>query len=83
MAGLLYGSLPKGSINEAEHAMQKAIQLNPNRLMHYIELGRIYAQMGRTDDARQFINKGLAMPDSEKDDPETKERGRETLAKLH
>jgi hypothetical protein len=39
--------------------------------------------MGRTDDARQFINKGLAMPDSEKDDPETKERGRETLAKLH
>jgi tetratricopeptide (TPR) repeat protein len=83
MAGLLYGSLPKGSINEAEHAMQKAIELNPNRLMHYIELGRIYAQMGRTDDARQFINKGLAMPDSEKDDPETKERGRETLAKLH
>jgi len=83
MAGLLYGNLPKGSINEAERAMQKAIELNPNRLMHYIELGRIYAQMGRTDDARRFINKGLAMPDSEKDDPETKERGRETLAKLH
>jgi hypothetical protein len=39
--------------------------------------------MGRTDDARRFINKGLAMPNSEKDDPETKERGRETLAKLH
>jgi tetratricopeptide (TPR) repeat protein len=83
MAGLLYGNLPKGSINEAERAMQKAIELNPNRLMHYIELGRIYAQMGRTDDARRFINKGLAMPNSEKDDPETKERGRETLAKLH
>jgi tetratricopeptide (TPR) repeat protein len=83
MAGLLYGNLPKGSITEAERDMQKAIELNPNRLMHYIELGRIYAQMGRTDDARRFINKGLAMPNSEKDDPETKERGRETLAKLH
>ena len=82
MAGLLYGNLPKGSIDEAERDMQKAIELNPNRLMHYIELGRIYAQMGRTDDARQFINKGLAMPNREKDDPETKERGRETLAKL-
>lgn len=82
MAGLLYGNLPKGSINEAERDMQKAIELNPNRLMHYIELGRIYAQMGKTDEARRFLNKGLSMPDKEKDDPETKERGREALAKL-
>ncbi|MGH8092925.1 MAG: hypothetical protein ACREIF_05575 [Chthoniobacterales bacterium] len=82
LAGVLYGGLPKGSNEEAERDMKKAIQLNPNRLMHYIELGRIYAQMGRKDDARQFINKGLAMPDEEKNDPETKERGRETLANL-
>ncbi|MFL6583686.1 MAG: tetratricopeptide repeat protein [Chthoniobacterales bacterium] len=82
VAGLIYGQLPKGSIEEAEQAMKKAIALNPNRLMHYIELGRIYAQMGRKDEARQFINKGIAMPDTEKDDPETKQRGRETLAKL-
>jgi Tfp pilus assembly protein PilF len=81
-AGLIYGQLPKGSYEEAEQAMKKAIALNPKRLMHYIELGRIYAQMGRTEEARQFINKGLAMPDTEKDDPETKQRGRETLAKL-
>jgi tetratricopeptide (TPR) repeat protein len=83
LAGMIYGKLPKGSNEEAERAMKKALALNPNRLMHYIELGRIYAQMGRTDEARQFINKGLAMPNTEKDDPETKERGRETLAKLH
>ena len=82
LAGVLYGGLPKGSLEEAERDMKKAIELNPDRLMNYIELGRIYAQMGRKDDARQFINKGLAMPDAEKDDPETKERGRETLAKL-
>jgi hypothetical protein len=39
-------------------------------------------QMGKTTDARRLINKGLAMPDVEKDDPEIKRRGRETLAKL-
>ena len=83
LAEMLYGSLPKGSNEEAERDMKKAIELNPNRLMHYIELGRIYAQMGRKDDAQHFINKGLAMPDSEKDDPETKQRGKETLQKLH
>ena len=83
VAGMLFmGKLPPGSNEEAEKAMKKAIALNPNRLMHYIELGRIYAQMGRKEQARELINKGLAMPNVEKDDPETKERGRETLAKL-
>jgi Tfp pilus assembly protein PilF len=82
VAGLIYGQLPKGSIEEAEQDMKKAIAINPHRLMHYIELGRIYAQMGRKEEARRFINKGLAMPDTEKDDPETKQRGRETLTKL-
>lgn len=83
VAGLIYGQLPKGSIEEAEKDMKKALAINPHRLMHYIELGRIYAQMGRKEEAREFIDKGLAMPDTEKDDPETKQRGRETLAKLH
>ncbi len=83
LAGMLYGALPTGSLPDAEHAMQKAMELNPNRLMHYIELGRIYADMGRKDEARLYINKGLVMPDMEKDDPEAKQRGRETLEKLH
>jgi tetratricopeptide (TPR) repeat protein len=82
LAGIFYGKLPKGSYEEAERDMRKAIELNPNRVMHYIELGRIYAQMGRKEDARFYINKGLGMPDGEKDDPETKQRGREALAKL-
>jgi tetratricopeptide (TPR) repeat protein len=82
LAGLVYGQLPKGSYEEAEAAMKKAIALNPRRLMHYIELGRIYAQMGRKEEARELITKGLGMPDAEKDDPETKERAKETLAKL-
>ena len=82
LAGVFYGGLPKGSYDEAEHDMRKALELNPHRLMHYVELGRIYADMGKKDEARLYINKGLAMPNSEKDDPETKERGRETLAKL-
>src|SRR4051812_9600852 len=82
IGGLIYGQLPKGSLEEAEHDMKKAISLNPDRAMHYIELGRIYAQMGKKEEAREVINKGLGMPNVEKDDVETKERGRETLAKL-
>ncbi len=82
LAGAIYGGLPKGSNEEAARCLEKAIALNPSRLMHYVELGRVYAQMGRDDDARRLINKGLGMPNVEKDDFETKARGRETLAKL-
>src|SRR6476619_1898916 len=82
VAGVIYGQLPQGSYEEAEQAMKKAITLNPNRLMHYIELGRIYAQMGRTEEARKYIQKGMAMPDKEKDDPGMKEIGKQILQKL-
>lgn len=82
LAGAIYGGLPKGSNEEAERCLQRAIELNPTRLMHYVELGRVYAQMGRTDDARRLIDKGLSMPNVDKDDYETKARGRETLAQL-
>jgi hypothetical protein len=42
----------------------------------------VYAQMGRTDDARRSISTGLSMPNTEKDDSEIKRQGREVLAKL-
>jgi tetratricopeptide (TPR) repeat protein len=77
-----YGKLPPAKYEDAARCFEKAIALNPNRLMHYIELGRTYAQMGRDADARKFITKGLAMPETEKDDPETKNLGRQILKKL-
>jgi tetratricopeptide (TPR) repeat protein len=82
LAGAVYGKLPKGSNEAAEACLKKAIAIDPHRLMHYVELGRVYAQMGRKDEARRCIDKGLSMPNREKDDPETKERGRQALAKL-
>jgi tetratricopeptide (TPR) repeat protein len=78
----IYGKLPASTNEEAVKCFEKAIEFNPHRPMHYIELGRTYAQMGRAADARRFIAIGLAMPDTEKDDPETKRLGSETLAKL-
>ena len=82
LAKAVYGDLPVTTNEEAEKCLRKAIAINPNRLIHYIELGRIYAEMGRKEEARANILKGLSMPDKEKDDPEMKEIGRETLKKL-
>jgi tetratricopeptide (TPR) repeat protein len=82
VAKLVYGELPAASNDEAVKCFEKAIALKPDRLIHHVELGRTYAQMGRKPEAKQYIEKGLAMPDREKDDPETKERGRKTLRSL-
>ena len=80
---LVYGKLPSSTNEAAAACFEKAIAINPSRLMHHIEIGRTYAVMGKKDEARRSIAKGLAMPDVEKDDPETKRNGREALAKLH
>jgi len=82
LAQVAYGRLPPAKYEDAVRCFEKAIALNPNRLMHYIELGRACAQMGRDADARKFITQGLAMPETEKDEPQTKDRGRQILKKL-
>ena len=82
LAGALYGNLPVTTNEEAEKCLLKAIAINPNRLMHHIELGRVYWAMGRKEEARKFIEKGLSMPNKEKDDPEMKTIGQELLKNL-
>ena len=81
-APLVAGKLPKGSNDEAVRALQKAISINPKRPMHHIELGRVYAQMDRDTEARQAIERGLSLPNMDRDDLEFKAIGRETLASL-
>jgi tetratricopeptide (TPR) repeat protein len=82
LAELVYGKLPAPTYEDAAKCFEEAIELKPDRLIHYIELGLVYSRMGRTADARRVITQGLAMKETDKDDPENKQRGRETLAKL-
>jgi tetratricopeptide (TPR) repeat protein len=79
---MLYGKLPVGSNAQSIACYEKAIAINPRRLRHYIGEGITYAQMGDKANARKFLQKGLSMAETEKDDVEMKARGREELAKL-
>ena len=82
LASIFYEKLPEASTEEAVKCFNKAIAINPHRLMHYIELGRAYAQAGQKEEACKALETGLAMPVVEKDDPDFKKHGRETLAKV-
>ncbi len=82
LAGIVYGGLPAASNEQAVECFKKAIALNPKRLLHVVELGRTYQMMGRNAEAKKYLQTGLAMPDKEKDDPETKRRGRVSLKEI-
>lgn len=82
VAEMAYGGLPPASNEDAAKCFRKAISINPNRSPYNIDLGITYAAMGNRTDAKTHIERGLAMPNTGKDDPETKKRGRDLLATL-
>jgi tetratricopeptide (TPR) repeat protein len=82
LAGMIYGQLPDASYEDSVKDFEKAVQLNPHRLANHIGLGRAYAALGKTAEAREELERGLSMPNQEKDDPYVKEQGRETLRKI-
>jgi tetratricopeptide (TPR) repeat protein len=79
---VVYGGLPGASHRDAVAAFEQAITLQPDRLAHHIELGLTYASMGETEKAKESIHRGLALPDRERDDPDTRARGRALLGTL-
>lgn len=83
LAAMVYEKLPEASNDEAKTCFERSIKLNPHRLINYIELGRTYAQMGRPDEAKRYINKGLNMPSTDKDDSASKATGREVLSTIN
>jgi tetratricopeptide (TPR) repeat protein len=82
LAKLIYGDIPHASLEDAAEDFRHAIKLNPQRLANHVELGRTYAAMGKKTEAREELQRGLAMPNRQKDDPGTKQRATEALQKL-
>lgn len=83
LASIVYEKLPPATNEEAAKCLERAVKLNPSRMMHQIELGRTYAQMGRTGDARRHLQKGLSMPAREKEDHLLQADGRKLLSSLN
>ena len=83
IAEMAYGDLPKATNDDAVKCFRKAISLKSNRSAYYVDLGITYASMGYKEDARKYIEKGLILPTTGKDDPETKRVGKQTLKALN
>jgi tetratricopeptide (TPR) repeat protein len=55
LASLFVGTVPRGGYEEAESALQKAIAIAPEIMRHRYELGILYIDMGRKEEARRAL----------------------------
>lgn len=81
-AGMLYGGLPKASLEEAAIHLEKAVELAPNIPAHHIELGQVFLAQGKSKEARLQFERGLALPSLDINDEGCKRRAQSALASL-
>ena len=82
LAEMAHGKLPVTTFEEAARCFERAVALRPDRLAHTVELGRVFLRLGRTKDAQRLLSRGMAMPETERDDREMKQVAREELAQI-
>ncbi len=82
LAKIVYGALPEASYGAAETSFKKAIELNPQRVANFVELGRTYVKLKQTTEARKNLEQGIRLPSVYRDDEPTKTRARQELKDL-
>ncbi|MFI5246825.1 MAG: hypothetical protein ACHQQR_16450, partial [Gemmatimonadales bacterium] len=72
----------QASWDEAQRLLEKAVRLDPNRLVHHLDLGAVYADRGNKAKAREQFLFILAAPVREYNDPVFKKKAADRLKKL-
>jgi tetratricopeptide (TPR) repeat protein len=82
LAAIFVGKAPKGGYEEAEVALKKAIALAPDVMRHHYELGILYIDMDREDEARKILKHAATLPIKVAIDRPRLKRIRELLSEL-
>lgn len=79
---MLYGQLPRGSLEEAIDHLRTAAESHPDVIPHRVELGITLASAGRYRDAQRELERALDMPTTWVTDDVYRTRAREALARV-
>jgi tetratricopeptide (TPR) repeat protein len=79
---IVYGSIPKGSFEESEKALRKAIELHPEYANHYLELGRTLVALKKYGEAAECFQKCIDLPKTTSKDDVLKAEAQTELAAL-
>jgi tetratricopeptide (TPR) repeat protein len=62
LATLFLGGLPEGGYDESERALRQAIALAPRVIRHHFELGTLYKELDRSEEALEEFRQVLSLP---------------------
>jgi len=84
VANTVLGGVPKGaSMENAVRDLKKATELEPNYINHHLELGRTYQMLKKNAEARQELERAIALtPGGSAHDARYQAEAKELLAKL-
>lgn len=85
MIKAIFGGIPGGSYDDSIHNFEKAILLEPNNLIHYIELANTYLERNGKNDkqqAKNWLEKATNIPIKSSDDATNKKKCEDMLIKL-
>ena len=68
--------------DEAQRLLERSVQVDPNRIVHHLDLGAIYADRGNREKAREQFEWIATAPVREYNDPRFKRKAAERLKKL-
>ncbi|MGH7668090.1 MAG: hypothetical protein ACRENQ_01250 [Gemmatimonadaceae bacterium] len=76
------GVLGEASWNNAERDLEHAVALQPTRIVHHLDLGQVYADVGDKAKARAQYELALSLPATEYNDTNYKHEAEQALARL-
>lgn len=82
IVSLFFGGLPKATVHQGVESLEKAVQLEPEALSHWVELGFAYQQAQRSEDALGAWEKALQLPTLKIYDEPAKQRAMAALIEL-
>lgn len=82
LANTLLGGLPDGGFEEAEQSLKKAIALAPKIIRHRFELGMVYLEMEKPNEAKKIFSEAIKLPVLLASDKDRIERMKRRLTEL-
>ena len=79
LGGAVFG---EASWDNAKRDLEHAVELQPTRIVHHLDLAQVYADVGDKTKARAQYELVLSLPATEYNDPHYKHEAEQALAKL-
>ena len=82
LAKLLFGGIPKASLQDAIRYYEKSRSLESTFALNYLELAKAYHRNKQDDKAKELLKKLETLPNKIEDDTRIKKEGKELLKEL-